>query len=295
MKGAEMFITKQDMKNSWLQVGQRFADDNPAFVKTWNYVHSNSRPWQVHPYVNPIAQLIEYLRALMDACQQSLYSIEQINELRDKENSNITTWYASFHFYNFITRVHSAMDIFALLIRHIFAIDKRKLPDSQCSLHKRKISDTLSNQNPSPLKENLAATLKEAKEEWIEKFSHLRNFVIHQPGLLFTGPPYNTVHPAGSHIYVPFPYKNVNTSITFDSLHPLDALKPLADAGEPLSVFLRQIESTSVNRANNLMVEPITLCEEIWMKLSQLIDKVITQCHPQILTFMTDNEDIGKP
>ncbi|MBE7553722.1 MAG: hypothetical protein HS126_21860 [Anaerolineales bacterium] len=183
----------------------------------------------------------------------------------------------------------------ALLIRHIFAIDETKLKDEDCSLHKPRIIGILRNYNPTPSKKDLADTFDDAKEKWIEKFYPLRNFVVHQPGFLFTGPPYNTIHPAGSHIYVPFPYKNVNSSITFDWLHPLDALKPLADAGEPLSVFLRQIESTSLNRTNNLMIEPLTLCEEIWIKLSQLIDKVITQCHPQILTFMIDNEDIGKP
>ena len=290
-----MSLSEQDIKNSWLQVGQRFADDNPAFVKTWNHVLFNSRPWQVHPYVNPVAQLIGYLRSLMYVCQQSLYSIEQINELRDKEQDNINTWYVSLHFYDFIARVKTATDLLALLIRHIFAIDKTKLPDEHCSLHTLKISGILSSQNPTPLKKNLAVTLKESKEEWIEKFYPLRNFVVHQPGFLFTGPPYNTIHPAGSYIYVPFPYKNVNSSITFDRLRPLESLKPLADAGEPLSVFLRQIESTSLNHTNHLMVEPLTLCEEIWVKLSHLIDKVITQCHPQIFTFLTDNEDIGKP
>jgi hypothetical protein len=174
-------------------------------------------------------------------------------------------------------------------------MSQTKLPDEHCSLHTLKISGILSSQDPTPLKKNLAATLKENKEEWIEKFYPLRNLVIHQPGLLFTGPPYSTVRPAGSHIFIPFPYKNVNASITFDGQYPLDALKPLADAGEPLSAFLRQIRSTSINPSINLMVEPLILCEEIWVKLSQLIDKVIIQCHPQILTFMADNEDIGKP
>jgi hypothetical protein len=43
------------------------------------------------------------------------------------------------------------------------------------------------------------------------------------------------------------------------------------------------------------MVEPTILCEEIWALLSQTIDEVISKCDPQIISFMVDNEFVGKP
>jgi hypothetical protein len=207
-----MSIEEQDLQTLWFKVGQRFADDNPAFVKCWNYAVSNSRPWQVHQYVNPVAQLIEYLRSLMDACQQALYSIEKIKELHDKERNNITTWYASHHFYNFIARAKTATDLLALLIRHIFAIEETKLKDEECSLHKSRIIGILRNQNPTPLKKNLADILAQAQKGWIQDFYPLRNFVIHQPGFLFTNAPFSSPDKwsQGSHIFIPFPYEKID-------------------------------------------------------------------------------------
>jgi hypothetical protein len=94
----------------------------------------------------------------------------------------------------------------------------------------------------------------------------------------------------GIYIAIPFPYVNSMASITLDRLNPLDSLKPLADQGEPFSVLLRAINSKAVNDVYGLYVEPVTLCEEIWVLLSTLIEGIIKECQPQIVTFVSKNK-----
>ncbi len=273
-----MTITDQDLQNPWFQVGQQFANDVPDFIAAWNCVVGNSQPWQVHPNTNPVARLMGYMRSLMEVSQQALYSTDMIKKFNDKDRSNITNWYVSFYFYNFIVRVKTATDLLALIIRHIFCIDNTKLKDEQCSLHKNNIIGILRNDNPTLQQKNLAKILENARKDWIKDFYPLRNLVIHQPGLLFIHA-YDTEikWTQGSQITVPFPYKEISSLKSVDRSYPLSALEPLADAGEPLSVFLRTIKSMSIHPDFIIIVDPTILCDEIWALLSQVINKVFKE------------------
>jgi hypothetical protein len=275
----------------WQRIGGRFFADIPSFVKTWNHVLENQEPQHVSP-LHPIAQLVEYLQALTDACQQALYAIERITLYCDKENSNTFGFFVSHYVYDFFSRIKSATDLLALMIRHIYEISNTELKDEACALEKGLVASILRKSAiADPTRESLAKKLDKARN-WVKPLYDLRNVIIHKPGLDF--PPLGAIDNSswrhGIYISIHCPYLNTPSSITFDRRHPLNALKPLAVQGEPFSVFLREIKSKAVHSHYNLYVEPVTLCEEVWALLSSLIEDIIKECHPQIVTFVSKNK-----
>lgn len=278
----------------WQRIGGRFFSDNPSFAKIWNYVIESQEPQYVYRH-HPISQLIQYLQSLTDTCQQALYSTERISLFCEKENSNVFSFYVAHYVYDFFARVKTATDLLALMIKHIFWITDAELKDKECALEQGKVSRALRSSDPNDqLREALARKLDKARK-WVKPLYELRNVIIHQPGLEF--PPLgadNSRWRHGIYVAIPFPYASSMSSITLDRLHPLDSLKPLADQGEPFSVFLRAIDSKAVNSVHGLFVEPVTLCEEIWALLSALIEDIIKECQPQIVTFVAKSKLSGR-
>jgi hypothetical protein len=276
---------RQETYIQWQRTGGRFYKDNPSFAEIWNYIIENSKPQHVNQH--PIAQLVQYLQSLSDICHQSLYALERVSLFCDKENSNVFSFYVSHYIYDFFARVKTATDVLALMIKHIYEFPDTQLRSEDCALERGRVTRALRDDSSTDeIKEELARTLDKTRT-WVKPFYDLRNVIIHRHRLYF--PALGATNAEWRHgIYIAIPHPDF--PITLDRLDPLGSLEPLADQGEPFSIFLRQIRSKAIHSSYGLYVEPVTLCEEIWILLSNSIEEIIKKCKPQIYLFMSKNE-----
>src|SRR5215211_6230325 len=89
-----------------------------------------------HPVDHPISQLCDYLTALENTCLQAIYSISQLTNFCQEDESAGTilnfTFYVQYYFYDFLAKVKTATDILGLMIKLNFELD---IQNERCGLN----------------------------------------------------------------------------------------------------------------------------------------------------------------
>ena len=251
----------QETIDQWQRIGHHFYTDIPSFGGIWNTVVEACGLRADH---HPVARLVKYLRSFIDTGQQALYSMGRLQLFSTQEASNTFEFYVAHYLYDFLARVKTATDLLALMINHIFELG---LSEKVCSLEKGAFSNALRNKDPSDQQmKKLGSKLDKARNDWLSAFYELRNLIIHRAGLRFIAMGVSDAGQSRIHI------------ATGDLLR-------IADERKLLEELLTRIGAGSVSPYGT--IDPLRLCEELWMELTGLVEDVINKCQPQIVAFVS--------
>jgi hypothetical protein len=282
MNSLDGLTREQRRKLSELRpIYEKFYAHVPSFVPIWNDLALNE--FARYPRNHPIDALCRYIDALQNACLQAAFAISRTKYFCIEEDDVSTignfSFYIQYYLYDLLTKVKTATDILALMIKHIFELNR--LDKKYCALESGRICGALRENGGNQLKQDLARKLDRKRNDWIEPFYHLRNEVVHKTGLEFSSVGPNPYSESRFMINL-----RITSSLRFGTnlFNPIDDLKPLADEGDALSKFLVHIKSKSL--AGYHGIDPIKFCDEIWQLLASLIDDIIKTCEPQIYDFI---------
>ena len=260
----------------WAEIGKRFFEEVPSFSDIWN--PSVETDMKIGPYdINPLGNLVGYIRSLRATCEQGLYAIRCLEGFSTREASNITEFYVAHYLYDFIIRVKTGTDLLALIIKHIYGLG---ITNKQCSLESGAFVSCLrSTKSSFQTAELLAREIDRTRNEWLGSFDTLRDLAVHRAGFKFmiVG---DTEYPV--HIELPLPEAvPKDQPIHYDSNDPLMALEPFI-RDEPLVRFLAQIGSKSASKYL-ITINPVRLCEEVWKLWSRSTENILSLCKEDLL------------
>lgn len=256
---------KQEMMPQWKGLMRRVFEDIPSFGKIWNPVmKAEMRRHADHR----IGTLSKYINSLEITLQQTLYSLDRLRGFSTTEASNVSEFYVSHYLYDFLTRVKTVTDLLGLMTSHIFELN---LDKRHCSLEKGRLCNRLIHASKNKNLDNVTAKqlglrLDKARNDWLKPFSKLRDLVIHRAGLRFVG---MGVDDAG---------KNRVHIAAGEMLRVLH----VADEREVLAEFLAQVVPTSMSKYQT--IDPVELSEQLWKRVTGLVEFVINECQIKILT-----------
>ncbi len=222
-----------------------------------------------HPVDHPISQLLDYLIALENTCLQAIYSIHQLTNFCEEEESASTignfAFYVQYYFYDFLTKVKTVTDILGLMIKLIFEL---AIQNERCGLNYGDLATHLRNKTPSnDEKEKLPKELDRVRNNWAQPFYNLRNAVVHRAG---------------------FPI----ISKSSDSFNPhrfyIQTIFATIDQRKPLEEFLKKIGSKSISPIDGGL-HIVNFCDEVLERLNLSVEKIIKLCEPQIDEFIRKN------
>lgn len=278
----------KSIHEQWTRTGVRFYKEIPIFV-TINKVLFPGLPLHVNDH--PMAILRDqYLEPIQQTCQQILYARECLEIFLRPPGSNISAFYVTHYIYDIFSRIISVTDTVALTLRLLFNLSALK--DEECALERSKVETALLNLSGNTCASKLGKNLQRARDGWISPFYEVRNLVIHR----LESPTAGVFNPDGS-TTIGIRLQNPNSGslnltplFTADprKFNPSAHLQPLADQGDKLAAFLIKIQSNSVRSGTN-WVGPAVLCDELWKRLSSLVQDVFSDSYPQIEEYIKAN------
>jgi len=122
-----------EAKTQWERINARVSRDIPSLrTIPWEAILQSGGVPQFGE--SRSAQLLRYLLALDDVCQQALYAMEQLPLFTCRgEYSSPWELYAKYYIYDVLSRVKTATDLLALLLNVVFGLG---LPTKECSLER---------------------------------------------------------------------------------------------------------------------------------------------------------------
>ena len=226
-----------------------------------------------HPVDHPISQLCDYLTALENTCLQAIYSISQLTNFCQEDESAGTilnfTFYVQYYFYDFLAKVKTATDILGLMIKLNFELD---IQNERCGLNYGDLATHLRNK---PFNKNdtekLAKELDRVRNNWSQPFYNLRNAVVHRAGFPIIGKSSDDFNPHRFYIQTIF---------------------ATVDQRKPLEEFLKKIKSKSISPIDGGL-HMVYFCDEVLALLSISVETIIKLCEPQINQFIRKNGGTG--
>jgi hypothetical protein len=214
---------------------------------------------------SPYAQFVRYLQALDDVCQQAVYAMERLPLLIHKEWSNPWELLVKHYLYDSVSRVKTSLDLMALALNVLFDL---RLDPRDCSLEKGKICGQLRTRGSvddphRDLREQLAVSLDQARTDWIVAFYHLRNLAIHRNGLTLAGA------------------RDQQTGKSYIFL-VAGGLLDVADEREVVERVVKQLGLLDDPLTLSSAIEPLNMCQQLWVRLADLVNSVLDQSMPQI-------------
>lgn len=258
---------KQEIISQYGQISRRLSTDIPSFSKIRNKIKPVSMNYGTH---YPIARLFKHFDSLDVTLEQTLYSLQRLHKFSTMQASNVSEFYVSHYLYDFLTRVKTVTDLLALMVNYIFELQLEK---KDCSLERGKLCNrlikTFKNQDSSNNRaKQLGLKLDKARNDWLVPFRDLRDLIIHRAGIRFIGMAVPEV--GQSHIHIA-------SGEILRALH-------VADEREILSKFLAQVTPTSMSKYQT--IDPVELCEQLWERLTKLVELVINECQFKIIALI---------
>ncbi len=250
---------KEELQKLWHYVGEKFYKDIPNLGPIWNKMcvkHGFRR--DDHP--NTI--LIKYFDSLSDSCQQILYAIEELKYYTTQEASNVYEFYVSHYLYDLLSRIKTSTDILALIINHIFSLE---ICDNQCSLERGPLSKKLLKKNPN---NKVGPIIDKARNDWVGAFYEFRNIVIHKAGLRYN-------------------ISGISDKSESRILFAAGNLLRITSEKNAINNFLEKIGNTHIDGFCGL-IDPLTLSNNLWLELSQLINTLLNECYCKMEEFINN-------
>jgi len=261
----------------WGDVFRKVIEELPIIKYSWNLAVEgtfNLPPWSNHPR----QVLYNYLNAFRNTCAQMQWSIIQLKDYSNCESSNVTEFFVSHYFYDFVVRLKTATDLLALIINHVYSIG---LDPTKCSLDKGALSTSLRQNKSFATGSELAKIIDQTREKWLKLFDQVRDLIIHDQGVKFlvVG---GKEHPI--HIFIPFQGDlGGDMTVIVDESNPLNSLLPFGE-NTLLVKFLQSIGSSSVT--DYLSIDPVILLDELWNKFRGITVDISTYLSPAIEDFI---------
>lgn len=263
----------------WGDVFRKVFEELPLIKDSWNLTVEatfNLAPWSNHPKL----LLYNYLNSFKNTCAQMQWSIIQLKNYSNGESSNVTEFFVSHYFYDFVVRLKTATDLLALIINHVYSIG---LDPTNCSLDKGALSTRLRQNNSFASGSKLAKIIDQTRENWLRLFDQIRDLLIHDQGVKFlvVG---GKEHPI--HIFIPFQGNIVGeVTVEVDPSNPLKSLQPYSDK-TLLVRFLQSIGSSSVT--DYLSIDPIILTDELWIQFREITVLISKYLSPVVVDFINN-------
>jgi hypothetical protein len=213
-----------------------------------------------------------YVKSLNSTFEQGLYALSCLEGYSKSEPSNITVFFVSHYFIDFMIRVKTGTDLIALIIRNIYDLN---IEDKQCSLENGALVSRLRYLDRSnDTVDRLSREIDRIRTKWLNGFDILRDIAIHQAGFEYTivgGSDFPV------HLSLPLPTEFLrNQPISYNPMDPLETLEPFIK-DEPLAKFLAQIKSKSIS--NYLIsINPVSFCNEVWQLWSNSSQSILELC-----------------
>ena len=247
----------QEIVTQYGRVSQRLSTDIPSFTKICNKIKPVSMNYGAH---HSIAPLFKHFDSLEATLEQTLYSLQRLSKFSTMQASNVSKFYVSHYLYDFLARVKTVTDLLALMVNYIFklSLDKR-----DCSLEKGRLCNKLIQTFDNEAK-RLGLKLDKARNHWLVPLKDLRDLIIHRAGLRFSG----------------MGLPDAGKSHTHIASGEMLRIFHVSDEREILTNFLAQITPTSMSKYET--IDPVELCEELWKRLSNLVELVTNECQSKI-------------
>ena len=259
-----------EAKTQWGRINACLLKDIPSL---------NAALWQVIPPSSglppfgesPYAQFLRYLQALDDVCQQTLYCLERLPLFVGQEWSSPWELYVKYYLCDFLSRVKTSLDLIALALNVLFDLD---LDPGDCSLERGKVCGQLrryagADDALRDLRGQLASRLDRARNAWIKPFYDLRNLAIHRNGVRLGGG------------------RRPETGENYIFL-VAGGLLDVADEREVIERVVNQLGLLDDPLTSSSAIEPLNMCQQLWVRLADLVDSVLDQSGQQIDRFVSE-------
>ena len=242
--------------SDWFQIGATCKESFPVLHEVWNDVCSKSG---LLPGDHVLGELRRLLRASILLCQHAIYSSLCVTRYSRIEASNTYEDYVQYYIYDFIGRVKSSFDIFALLVNHVYELG---IDESECALERGSVVHHL---DADEANRDLAALINRARDQWLLPFYDMRNFVVHRSGLRFVVGGID----GGSWINI--------------------QLGEMLRVPKERSTIEQFLASIGIAVPKTCILDPVLLCQSLWDKWNGLANAIMSSIRNKICDFVKVN------
>ncbi len=242
--------------SDWFDIGAKCKESFPVLHEIWNDVCARSG---FLPDDHVLGELRRLLRSSILLGQHAIYSSLCVTRYSRTEASNTYEDYVRYYIYDFIGRVKSSSDIFALLVNHVY---KLGVDESKCALERGPIVHRL---DADEVNRDLAALINQARDQWLLPFYDMRNFVVHRSGLRFVVGGID----AGSLINI-----------------QLGEMLRIPKERRTIERFLASIGAAA---SKTCILDPGFFCENLWDKWKHLANAIMLSIRDEICHFVKVN------
>lgn len=240
----------------WFNMGTPFHDAFPHFGPIWNDLCKKAGLGRED---HPLGMLLHQFKSIMVVGQHVLYSSYCVHRYSRTEASNTYESYVQFHFYNFIARVKTSLDMHALLINHIYVLG---LSGPECNLEKGALANRLQSDAGN---KHLASYVDRERNDWVKAFVEMRNLLLHRTVIDF-----------------------VICSTDGVSLVqvPVGTMLRIPEERETLEQFLNGID---ILVPSSCMLDPVAICDALCQKWKVLSTSILVLSEDKVRELIQQN------
>ena len=240
----------------WFKMGALFHDAFPDFGPIWNDLSEKAG---LEREDHALGMLLHQFKSIMVIGQHVFYSSNCVHRYSRTEASNTYESYVQFHFYNFITRVKTSLDMHALMVNHIYEFG---LGGSECNLEKGALANRLQSDVGN---RRLGSCLDRERNDWIKAFVQMRNLLLHRTVLDFVIGSLD----GGGLVQV-----------------PVGTMLRVPEERETLERFLNGIY---ILIPNSCMLDPVAICDALCEKWKALSISILALSEDRIRELIQQN------
>lgn len=247
---------KQSELDDWFKMGALFHGAFPDFGPIWNDLCERAG-FRRESHV--LGMLLRQFKSIMVIGQHVFYSSTCVQRYSRTEASNTYESYVQYHFYNFITRIKTSLDMHALMINHIYEF---RLSGRECQIEKGQFAKLLHSDIGNS---QLASCLDRARNDWVKAFVEMRNLLLHRTVIDF-----------------------VIGSLDGASLVqvPVGAILRVPEEKEVLEKFLNGI---GIPVPSSCMLDPVGVCDAVCEKWKALSVSMLALSEGRVREFIEKN------
>jgi hypothetical protein len=242
--------------SDWFEMGTLFHDAFPHFGPIWNDLCKRACLGRED---HVLGMLHRHFKSIKVVGEHVFYSYNCVHRYSRTEASNTYESYVQFHFYNFIARVKTSLDMHALMINHIYQFH---LEGRDCSLEKGPLTGCLQSDVGN---RRLASCLDRERNDWIKAFVQMRNLLLHRTVIDFV------IGSAGRGSLVQV---------------PVGTMLRVPKERETLERFLNGID---IPVPSSCMLDPLAICDALCQKWKALSISILELSEDKVRELIQQN------
>jgi hypothetical protein len=241
-------------------------------------------PLHISPFGDsPRSICTRFFDSLYRTCRFAVFSI---NKAKQCTETPICDDPIIYYVSNFIGQINTILDLAALIVNEVLEL---KLEYKQCRLNSKSFIGEIESAGSHA---QISALLKNARDEWIERFYHLRNLAIHRNGLKWIG----SVDPETN-----LARHEIMAGGLLNSKEEADIVANIIEAAGENTLCARTTKEqsyfTSVRDGGRFLlqtIDPIAFCEEYWKKNADFLNDLLSELENDIIAFMGGKQKVSE-